>query len=76
MRLRGAAHPADADVRQHELPFDQQHVNRDIRTLGDMLRDAGYYTAYKGKWHLTKEFETVNKPGTPTKIFTAEMEVL
>jgi arylsulfatase len=39
-----------------------------------MLREAGYYTAYKGKWHLTKEFETVNELGTPTKIFTAEME--
>jgi arylsulfatase len=45
-----------------------------MRTVGDMLRDAGYYTAYKGKWHLTKEFETVNTLGTPTKIFTAEME--
>ncbi|MBP0639332.1 sulfatase-like hydrolase/transferase [Cupriavidus sp. AcVe19-6a] len=49
-------------------------MSTDIPTLGDMLRDAGYYTAYKGKWHLTKEFETVNKLGTPTKIFTAEME--
>ena len=49
-------------------------MSTDIRTLGDMLRDAGYYTAYKGKWHLTKEFETVNKLGTPTKIFTQEME--
>jgi arylsulfatase len=46
----------------------------DVRTIGDMLRDAGYYTAYKGKWHLTKEFETVNTLGTPTKIFTQEME--
>jgi arylsulfatase len=51
-----------------------QSLSPDIRTVGDMLRDAGYYTAYKGKWHLTKEFETVNKLGTPTKIFTAEME--
>lgn len=49
-------------------------MSTETRTLGDMLRDAGYYTAYKGKWHLTKEFETVNKLGTPTKIFTAEME--
>lgn len=49
-------------------------MSTDIRTLGDMLRDAGYYTAYKGKWHLTKEFETVNKLGAPTKIFTQEME--
>jgi arylsulfatase len=49
-------------------------MSTDIRTVGDMLREAGYYTAYKGKWHLTKEFETVNKLGTPTKIFTQEME--
>jgi arylsulfatase A-like enzyme len=49
-------------------------MSTEIPTLGDMLRDAGYYTAYKGKWHLTKEFETVNKLGTPTKIFTEEME--
>jgi arylsulfatase len=49
-------------------------LSPDIRTVGDMLRDAGYYTAYKGKWHLTKEFETVNTLGTPTKIFTQEME--
>jgi arylsulfatase len=24
-----------------------------IRTVGHMLRDAGYYTAFKGKWHLS-----------------------
>jgi arylsulfatase len=45
-----------------------------LPTLGHMLRELGYYTAYKGKWHLTKEFETVNKLGMPTKIFTQEME--
>jgi arylsulfatase A-like enzyme len=39
-----------------------------------MLREAGYYTAYKGKWHLTREFETVNKLSAPTRIFTKEME--
>jgi arylsulfatase A-like enzyme len=49
-------------------------LSTDMPTLGDMLRAAGYYTAYKGKWHLTKEFETVNKLGSPTKIFTEEME--
>jgi arylsulfatase len=49
-------------------------MSPDIRTVGHMLRDAGYYTAYKGKWHLNKEFETVNKLGSPTKIFTQEME--
>jgi len=49
-------------------------MSTDLPTIGDMLRDAGYYTAYKGKWHLTKEFETVNELGTPMKIFTKEME--
>jgi arylsulfatase len=65
---------------QHTRMFDNtnfpwiQSMSTDIRTVGDMLREAGYYTAYKGKWHLTKEFETVNELGTPTKIFTEEME--
>jgi arylsulfatase len=49
-------------------------LSTELPTVGDMLREAGYYTAYKGKWHLTKEFETVNSLGTPTKIFTEEME--
>ena len=40
-------------------------MSPEIPTVGDMLRDAGYYTAYKGKWHLTKEFETVNTLGDP-----------
>lgn len=51
-----------------------QSMSYDIPTVGDLLRQAGYYTAYKGKWHLHKEFETVNQLGNPTKIFTAEME--
>lgn len=29
-----------------------------IPTFGHMLRKAGYYTAYKGKWHLNREFDT------------------
>ncbi|MDZ7651610.1 MAG: sulfatase-like hydrolase/transferase [Burkholderiaceae bacterium] len=49
-------------------------MSTDIRTIGHLLRDAGYYTAYKGKWHLHKEFETVNELGAPTRIFTKEME--
>jgi len=31
------------------------------RTVGHMLRDAGYYTAFKGKWHLSEV------PGTETE---------
>ncbi|VVN01554.1 hypothetical protein PS662_03371 [Pseudomonas fluorescens] len=49
-------------------------MSTDIPTIGDMLRGAGYYTAYKGKWHLTKEFETANQIDTPNRIFTKEME--
>lgn len=65
---------------QHTGMFDNTNfpwissMSTEIRTLGHMLREAGYYSAYKGKWHLTKEFETVNKLGTPSKIFTQEME--
>jgi len=49
-------------------------LSTDIPTIGHLMRDVGYYTAYKGKWHLTKEFETVNELGSPTRIFTKEME--
>jgi len=65
---------------QHTKMFDNANfpwvksMSTDIKTLGHMLREAGYYTAYKGKWHLTREFETVNKLDAPTKIFTKEME--
>lgn len=65
---------------QHTKMFDNTNfpwitsMSTDIKTIGHVLRDAGYYTAYKGKWHLTKEFETVNELGSPTKIFTKEME--
>ncbi|QQE67517.1 twin-arginine translocation pathway signal protein (plasmid) [Leptolyngbya sp. BL0902] len=51
-----------------------QSMSTDIKTLGHQLREAGYYTAYKGKWHLTREFETDNTLEAPTKIFTQEME--
>lgn len=51
-----------------------QSMSYDLPTVGDLLREAGYYTAYKGKWHLHKDFETVNRLGSPTRIFTAEME--
>ena len=65
---------------QHTRMFDNTNfpwigsLSPELRTIGHRLRDAGYYTAYKGKWHLTKEFETVNELGSPTRIFTAEME--
>ncbi len=41
-----------------------------IPTIGHMLRKQGYYTAYKGKWHLNHDFDT----DRPTRLFTEEME--
>jgi arylsulfatase A-like enzyme len=35
----------------------QPDLSTDIPTMGDRLRQAGYYTAYKGKWHLTEGFD-------------------
>ncbi|WP_270938500.1 sulfatase-like hydrolase/transferase, partial [Falsiroseomonas oryzae] len=42
----------------------------DIPTIGHMLRGAGYYTAYKGKWHLNDTFDSE----APERLFTREME--
>jgi arylsulfatase len=49
-------------------------MSTEIDTLGDLLRKQGYYTAYKGKWHLTDEFETTNNLHNPKKLLTEEME--
>ena len=46
-------------------------LSPDVPTIGHMLRKAGYYTAYKGKFHLNREFDTQE----PDKLFTKEMEV-
>lgn len=65
---------------QHTRMFDNTNfpwiasMSTEIKTVGHLLREAGYYTAYKGKWHLTKEFETANDLSAPEKIFTKEME--
>jgi arylsulfatase A-like enzyme len=45
-------------------------LSPEVPTIGHMLRKAGYYTAYKGKWHLNKEFDTRE----PEKLFTREMD--
>ena len=50
-------------------------MSTDIDTIGDLLRKEGYYTAYKGKWHLTEEFETSNMSHAPEKILSKGMVV-
>ena len=48
----------------------QPSLSPEVPTIGHMLRKAGYYTAYKGKWHLNGTFDSHQ----PTKLFTKEME--
>ncbi|MCG2679139.1 MAG: sulfatase-like hydrolase/transferase [Kiritimatiellae bacterium] len=38
------------------LPW-QTDLSTNITTVGDLMREAGYYTAYKGKAHLNSTFE-------------------
>ncbi|MEQ9482415.1 sulfatase-like hydrolase/transferase [Coleofasciculus sp. F4-SAH-05] len=38
------------------------NLSTDIPTYGHLLRQSGYYTAYKGKWHLSRDFESEHKP--------------
>lgn len=45
-------------------------MSPDIPTIGHMLRKAGYYTAYKGKWHLSRDFEVKEMD----RLLTKEME--
>jgi arylsulfatase A-like enzyme len=61
-----------ADNRMFEnadMPYVKA-LSADVPTLGHMLRKAGYYTAYKGKWHLNREFDRE----APDRLFTKEME--
>lgn len=44
----------------------QKDLSNKLPTMGDRLREAGYYTAYKGKWHLTNRFDRKIKEGMKT----------
>ncbi len=67
--LTGLQTPDNGMFENVDMPYVNS-LNPDIPTVGDMLRKAGYYTAYKGKWHLNKAFETEQ----PDRLFTKEME--
>lgn len=65
---------------QHNKMFDNTNfpwandLSTDVSTLGDLMRQQGYYSAYKGKWHLTDAFETANKLHMPKRLLVDEME--
>ncbi|SIR93211.1 arylsulfatase [Aquipseudomonas alcaligenes] len=52
-----------------DMPYVKP-LSTDTPTIGHMLRKQGYYTAYKGKWHLNRTFDTE----TPERLFTQEMD--
>jgi arylsulfatase len=52
-----------------DLPWIKD-LSTDIPTIGHMLRKAGYYTAYKGKWHLNRSFDQ-----QADRLLNTEMEV-
>ena len=41
----------------HNMPYITD-MSSEIPTVGTMLREAGYHTAYKGKWHLSEQPDT------------------
>ncbi len=72
--LHRPAHPADGHVRQHELPLDHQHVDRDP----DARRHAARRRATTRPTRASGTSPRSSRPSTssarPTKIFTEEME--
>ena len=51
-----------------------QDLSRDVPTLGRMLDEAGYYAAYKGKWHLCQELDTYDEYALPQEKLTQVIE--
>jgi arylsulfatase len=65
---------------QHTGVFDNLNfawsndLPTEVPTLGDMLGEAGYYAAYKGKWHLTRAMDTHDSLALPQEELTRIME--
>lgn len=67
--LTGLQTPDNRMFDNTDMPW-VQNLSTTVPTIGHMLRKAGYYTAYKGKWHLNKDFDMRE----PDKLFTREMD--
>lgn len=39
------------------FPWMNYDLDPKLKTIGHMMRELGYYSAYKGKWHLTREID-------------------
>lgn len=66
---------------QHTKQFDNhgfpwtESMSTEIPTVGDMLGEAGYFAAYKGKWHLSEELGTSDEYAVPQEKLTKNMEL-
>ena len=56
------------------FPWANKHLDPAIGTLGNMLGEAGYYAAYKGKWHMSSELDTHDELALPAEKLTKNME--
>jgi len=59
---------------QHTKMFDNtnfpwvENMSFEIPTIGHMMREAGYYTTYQGKWHLHRQLHEHFLPGEPLRL--------
>lgn len=67
--MTGLQTPDNGMFENADLPYVNP-LGTDIPTVGHVLRKAGYYTAYKGKWHLNADFDREQ----PDHLFTKEMD--
>jgi arylsulfatase A-like enzyme len=67
--LTGLQTPDNRMFENTNVPWVKD-MSTKIPTIGHMMRKAGYYTAYKGKWHLNREFDSE----IPDRLFTKEMD--
>lgn len=54
--LTGLQTPDNGMFENADLPYVKA-MSTSVPTIGHMLRKAGYYTAYQGKWHLDAAFD-------------------
>jgi len=54
--LTGLQTPDNGMFENADMPYVKA-MSTTVPTIGHLLRKAGYYTAYKGKWHLDAEFD-------------------
>ena len=47
-------------------------LSTDIPTLGHMMRELGYYSAYQGKFHMSRDLEEHQPKGAPPKLIGRE----